>query len=313
MKNRILLIFFSLFVVSSACAQQDSLAEQCAVVPDTIVFCRPDSVLIVHSDSILSIVVNGNQGNPGYVYERSLAIADTSSTTMKSESIKQSNIFSFGYDGGLFDFGKVSRKKGAAINFSLLQSLEMGLTVPFSCPSGMQTRLFRSNEVRLNCLTLSVWPYKKKWGVSIDCGVSYNRYFMKKNAFTCDANHFVSITSMPEGVKEAESCMGFLRADLKVLYHYTVHREVDLAGGIMLSWCADKFGNTTSTVWRDADGKEQSELFKINPERVMTSFRLECLLCEVFRIYANVSPKSPFKSGTGPQFGTVSLGIGFRL
>lgn len=56
-----------------------------------------------------------------------------------------------------------------------------------------------------------------------------------------------------------------------------------------------------------------SETFRIKPKRVTTSVRAEYTAWRFVKVYLDVAPYSPFKSGTGPQFGTVSFGGGLRF
>lgn len=333
MKKYILLLLTALAVAANALARQDSLPQQPslpglpplsgpsvlagerglpAAAADTVVFCRPDTVVVVHSDTLLAVTVNGKAGNPAFTYERRLAVADTSEVVRK-ESVTQPDNIRFGFDGSLFDFGKVEREKRATFEVRFPVAVEAGFSVPFARPSAMKTKFFRCNEWRLDLFQFRFTPKKGKWWLTFDWGLSYHRFIMRENAFVGDADHHLSIAPLPPDAHKPKSCMAFLKSDFKMLFHYPAGKKGSFAAGLMVSKCAAEFGNYCSTVWRDADGKELSETYRIKPRRVTTSVRAEYTAWRFVKVYLDVAPYSPFKSGTGPQFGTVSFGGGLRF
>lgn len=303
MKTRILLVLFALLFASEEVRGQHTSAV------DTLVLCRPDTVVIVHSDSLLAVTVNGRSGDPDFIYENRLTVADTSAV-MTTASVSAPEALRMGAEGGFFDFGAVEGKHTGCVSLRFPVALEVGLSVPFSRPEGMRTMFFRTYELGIDLLSFDFTPRRGNWWMTLAFALSLHKYEMRKHAFTADADHVLSVGPMPADAHDARSAMFTFGEDIKVLCHHSIGRRSSVAAGVMLTCCTPRFGNVCSTVWEDADGKQHSETHRITPRRVVPSFRVECLPVRFMKFYLNIAPWSPFKSGKGLQYGTLSFGIG---
>ncbi|MDO4209383.1 MAG: hypothetical protein Q4E44_06935 [bacterium] len=262
---------------------------------DTVSIEKPERVTIIQSDKKMNVTVHGKEYDAEYKLERYIEMPDTVETV--TSNVRSEKRF------------LPEVKLNTGVSFGISPSFELGLLFPMATPHDMKTTT-QNWEMRFNLLTFKYVPKRGPWWFTVNGGISLSQYAMKKNRFVGDGNYNLSIAPFPEGAEKCWSGLSIWSGDLMLLGHLSVGKRSSLAAGVILSGHYKPFGNNCHSKYIDAEGKEVSEMHRIDPRRNNLSFRLEYSPARYGKLYMTFSPWSAFKNNQGPQFSTIAIGCG---
>lgn len=276
---------------------------------DSVVIDNPNKVVVTHSDNSLSVSVKGKKDDPTYVLERNLTVVDTLET-VTTTSVHEPSGLCFGIGSPSLDFGTPEARTSSRFELGICPGIEMGASFLMGTPDQMNHSFFSSYELRANLLTWKFVPRKGDWWVTMDWGLSYSRFSMKDHRFVGDTDYNLGFGNFPQDADKCKSGFTMFNGDATLLYHRSFGKYSSWAAGLMYSGHYSPFDNHCFTKYVDAQGKEVSDMQRIDPRRNSFSLRLEYSPYKDAKFYLNFSPWSPFKKGQGPQYSTLSVGLG---
>ena len=290
--------------VTFAAAQSSSL--------DTTYIKSPDEVILSQHDDTLSIQVKGQEGTPGFRYERTVVLENNSESVVKqTRNTADERALSW----SLFE----SSLKKSTLRIEFSADMDWGFLFPLNRPSGMGNCKWKSFETNFNLIKIEYLPINPRWRFACNLGVNYRHIEMGgKSRFLADGDGAVSITDYPEGAKPRCSMLDILSTTTSLNAYY----QYSKMGAVSLGVICDGVSGVNQlpiarNIYKDAAGKRVVDTQSIGSLRHNHyTFRLGIdAHCgkEDIGLYVKYSPWSIFKSGKGPNFASLSVGVHIKF
>lgn len=285
--------------VTFASAQSSSL--------DTTYIKSPDEVILSQHDDTLSIQVKGQEGAPGFRYERTVVLENNSESVVKqTRNTADERALSW----SLFE----SSLKKSSLRFGFAAEVDYGFLFPLNQPSEMGNCKWKSCECNLNFSSLEYLPANPRWRFACNFGVNYRHIEMGgKSRFLADVDGAVSITDYPEGAKPRCSMLDILSTTTSLNAYYQYSKMGTVSLGIIEDGVRPNYLSIARNIYKDAAGKKVVDTQSVESLRPNHyTFRLGIdAHCgkEDIGLYVKYSPWSIFKSGKGPDITPLSVGV----
>jgi hypothetical protein len=287
-------------------------AAMMAQANDTLIVNNPDQVIISQSSDALAVKISGKDGNPDYRFSREVSLSNQSEVST-SQSINRRSPLSW-------DFKQIEKDdKTSLLELALFKDFSIGFLTPFDRPQEMaDVKFFQSFEASLNMLSFIYYPghygHSRNW-YSLEANLNYRHITMKGDMrFTTAQGGDMQLIPYPEGAKPENSMMQILKPELALNFYRSFHK--DLSFGIGIGTMFGGYTNHCNTRSNYTDN-EGNKIHEVNDVRDIFGFNLsvkaQLLLNGFGGLYIKYYPKSGFKSGHGPQFQSLSIGLTFRF
>ena len=283
-------LMFILALVLPLVAQADRKIDQ-----DTLVVQKPTKVTIITGDSIQSIIVQGKEGNPAYVYQNSIRLVD--SNYVSTSKIDNDWNFSFG------PFGRQSDKKPPLLECTT--NFFVGFNSAPGLPQSADLHPFSSWELWWLIADMNLFPWNNDHSFSVGFGIDWRNYRIKGDTrFDKQDNGRIAITGYPEGASPKFSRIKVFSLTVPVRYHFDT-KNFGFSLGPVINF------NTYSslkTKWK-VDGKEMKDIEKKAGVRPVTVDFMATVRGFGTKFYFKYSPCDLLKDETGLKFKTLSFGV----
>ena len=275
---------------------------------DTVIVNSPDKVIISQNSDTLSVRISGKEGNPDFRFSREVSISNQS-VISTSQSINRRSPLSW-------DFKEIERDdKTSLLELALFKNISIGLLTPFDYPKGMDGMKFAGTfEASFTMMSFIYYPGHSKNWYSIDANVNYRQLKMKGDIrFDTDQDGDLRLAPYPEGTKSDFTMLQILKPEISLNFYRNFHKDLSYGIGI-----GSMYGGYTNhcncrSNYTDKEGNKIHQVKDIRdifaPE---FSIKAELAIRGIGGIYLKYYPKSGFKSGYGPQYQSLSLGLFFR-
>lgn len=244
-----------------------------------------DSLYVDGDDEILRIVQNDS-------------IETVSTNTRGSESAFDWNL------------DLVEDKSRSVISLGVKPSIELGMQF-IGGGDGGQFKGFGCAEMRYNFARLAFYPGNSKWWYTLDFGLSYRQWMLKKNNMLVgDDDSNLAFAPFPADVQRGSAMLCTFGADTKFLVHRQLGHYGSMAFGAMYSGHYNSSHVVNSYI--DSQDKLRFQMYK-GLSRNNLSFRLEYNVDKKAKFYFDYAPWSVFKKGVGPQTSVFTVGVGLNF
>ncbi len=276
---------------------------------DTLIVNNPSQVIISQNDDTLSVRISGKEDNPDYRFSREVSLSNQSEVST-SQSINHRSPLSW-------DFMEIERNdKTSLLELRILKDFSAGFLATFDRPTGMDNvKFFRSFEYNLSMSSIIFYPGRSRNWYSIDFNIVYRQMKMKGDMrFVADRNDEVRLAPYPDDAKPDFTMLQTLRPEISISFNRSFSQDfsfgISLAaifkGNQNLSLCRTHYTDNENNNIRQVDDIEQALTHSY-------SIKAQLIANGIGGIYLKYYPKSGFKSGHGPQFHTLSMGMVFIL
>ncbi len=270
---------------------------------DTIVIDKPQQVIITQTADSIDIRVAGKEGNPEYRFEQRASLTSEAETVTTTAESRHSPL---GWDFSIIE----NKMHTAVVSLDIAPRLECGWLIPMGTPDDMNVSFWKSMMGNLKILTLKFEAPQGKWWAGLDWGFNMKNLTLKGDRqFTADREGRVNLTPYPEGTTHGKSQLLTIGEVLALNYNYRIGKESALGVGVEWEMRGDLWNHCRSS-YIDVDGEKTKQLYDAKLRANNLNFKLTWQFIEHCTLYARYSPWSPFKSGEGPQFSTLSFGFG---
>ena len=270
-------------------------AQQAPSAKDTLVVNRPNRVVVVKTDSLQSIRIEGNEQNDGYLYFSEMRLAPNSSLTESEQTDR-------------WDFSlPFQRKTSHSRNSISTSGLGIGLNSAVGAPDAMNVTMGApSYEIFL--LSGAAWsycPWSDSRAFSVGLGVNWKNYRMTGNTRFVKGDDGLTLEPYPTGAKPKFSRLKIFSLTLPFMYSANLGSGFNFQLGPVVNFNLHSSVKTRYTL----DGKDEKETGNgIHPNRVtldlMGIFRLHSM-----GVYVKYSPSNVLDTNYGPKFRSFSVGL----
>lgn len=280
-----------------ACALSANIAANASIVTgnDTLVVEKPNSVKIITTDSLQTVVIDGSSDNPHYKYQNTIQIVDSNYVSVSSIN-RETWDFSFG-------FLNRNHKKKSETN-----EVRMDLLIGFCSAPGMPAvadiRPFSSWEIWWIVSDAVFRPWANNHAFSIGVGLDWRNYRMTDEYRFVKSDNHLSIVDYPADAHPKFSRIKVFSINFPMRYRFnTKHFNFSLGPVINI--------NTYSSIKTrytidDVKYKDVSKDVRANP--VTVDF-MGTLGVKGLNVYFKYSPCNVISSSYGPKFKSLSFGI----
>ena len=271
---------------------------------DTLVVERPQQVMILQTEDTLDIRVSGKEGNPDFRLEKKARLATEAELVTTSAESRHSALG--------WDFGSIEGRAGKGVlSIGLTPRIEGGFLLPLNKPDGMSTSLWKSTEAHASLISMRYDSPMGKWWLDLSYGFNMKCFVMgNNNRFTADREGNVNISPYPAGISGGDSRLFLFAGALSLNLNYRIGKSSSLGFGVEWLMRGDNW-NYCRSRFTDVDGLETKQLYDAKVRNHNLSLKLNWEFARNCNLYVRFAPWSPFKSAQGPQFSTLSFGIGF--
>ena len=271
----------------------------------------PDEVILSQHDDTLSIQVRGQEGAPGFRYERTVVLENnTESIVKQAKNSEGARALSW----AIFE----SSLKKSTLRIGFVADLDYGFLFPLNRPSGMGNCKWKSCEYNLNLTGIEYFPANPRWRFACNLGINYRHIEMGgKSRFLADGDGAVSVTNYPEGAKPRCSMLDIFSSIASLNAYYQYSKVGTLSLGVIDDGVRSNHLSIARNIYKDAAGKKVVDTQSVESLRPHHySFRLGIDTRngkEDIGLYVKYSPWPIFKSGKGPNFAPLSIGVHVRF
>jgi hypothetical protein len=262
---------------------------------DTVVVNNPRKVVVVTSDSLQQIKIEGADDNPNYKYENRILLVD--SNYVSETKINPDLAFSFGHFRNRKDYSRTSLETTLFVGWNLAPGM----------PTEADVRPFQSWELWWLVGNCVYRPWDNAHAVSVGVGLDWRNWRINDNyrfLETGDDNR-VEITKYPEGAQPKWSRIKVFSVNFPILYQYTT-KNIGVALGPVIN--LNTYGSLKTRY--SLNGEKYKDTFtKVHLTPVTVDFLFTVDLRHFVNFYLKYSPCNIIESGYGPKFKTLSFGV----
>ncbi|MDO4210512.1 MAG: hypothetical protein Q4D23_02175 [Bacteroidales bacterium] len=294
------------------CSATAAMAQE---VADTITIDKPEKVVITQNDKSLSVTVDGLPDDSNFHLERSIALADSTSSSSFVSVDK--------HDGFSWDFG-AAEKNNAQFTIQIPSEFELGFTTAVGGPADLKTGFFKSGEINVGLMRFNFVPARGPWTFFADFGISTSalrlrgdrRFVPDADPSTCSGPaQSCSILPYPtDAAKDKRSTLFSVGGNVRLMARYSIGKYDQIGFGAMWNFPALNIGEFCRTSYTDADGQKHTAMHMLNTQRSGFAFQVEYLPMRNVKFFVKYAPWSNVnKQVFGKNFGTFTAGLGFTF
>lgn len=275
----------------TANAQEETPLEKTTLMLIT----RPDRVLINRTDSMIDVVVEGQEGDPDYRYATEFSLGEkySESTNMNHGDWNLSLPFGIGSDDTEHD-GNFTPWFG------------VGFVSGLGTPGGMNVQMGESWEFMLDILNIDACPSNDgHWKYAVGFGVNWKNYRMTGHTRFMETDDGIALGGYPEGSKPNFSRIKVFSLTVPFTVAYSFNKHVSFLFSPILN-----FNTHASLKTRyKLDGEKHKEKSnEVKHNRVTLDLRA-ILSYDNLGLYVKYSPCNVLKTDYAPEFHGISTGV----
>lgn len=216
-----------------------------------------------------------------------------------------------------WDFAKIEGRdslRHTSVYLSLMCDMNAGWVLPMGSPADMKFRHWTYMEGEFNFLKFSVVPSNSQWWYDLKYGIGLSTMEMKKStmAYT-DRDGNLLFGSYPTGTEPKESMIRTMSSNFTLMAHRRFSHGSSLGLGITMRHFLDR-ECTTRTEYIDTDGKKSVVLNEFGGmRRVQWSAIAQYNIDQNLYFFIRFAPWGKFHKGSGPDYSSMSIGLGLKF
>lgn len=287
--------FIKTFSLACAVMAQAHLAAHAMQDNDTLVVKKPSRVLVISSDSLQTVVIEGSESNKNYKYQNTIQLVD--SNYVSTSAINE--------DTWDFGFNILRRKKKGGSKGQVVTNLLLGFCSAPGMPQSADIRPFSSWEIWWIIADTFIYPWGKTHQLSAGIGIDWRNYRMSDEMRFVKGTDGMSIQPYPDDAHPKFSRVKVFSVNFPIRYHFnTKYFRVSLGPVINL--------NTYSSIKTryTLNGEKVKDVSKDVRATPVTVDFMGTLYFRGLEFYVKYSPCNVIKSSYGPKFHSLSFGLG---
>lgn len=264
---------------------------------DTTVINNARKVVVIAGDSLQQIRVMGREGDDSYVYRNTIQLVD-SNYVSEQRTYRELNAIGW----------SVGKKNDAWRSHAITLHFGLGVSLPTAVPGEYKMRPFKSFEGML-WLQYDYTPKKRLQTYSVGLGFTARGYGLRDDQmFNKDADGITGLSLYPENTANRRSRISVYSLSIPFFFtqKFGQKSHVKLTLGPVLNIN----GGSINSYFEKDDRDYDYTIHKIGI-RPVTVDLMAVLRYYGVGLYFKYSPMSVLKSGRGPQFHALSLGVYF--
>ena len=299
MKTAILLIMamFST-LVSMACTTCEM---------DTLIVKKPNVVKVVATDSLQTIIIEGQEDNPQWKYENTINIVD--SNYVSNTEINDDWSFSL---GNIFSTRRNRKSKDSSNRYErATNSTNMHFALGFCSANGLpgrsQTSMYKSLELWWTVIEYEYRPWGNGHEFSVGWSLDWRNYRITENKrFLKGGDGMLSLEDYPENSIPKFSRIKVFSHSFPLQYGYE-GRQIGFSFGPVLNFNAYSSVKTRYKL----DDRKYKDVQKDIHVRPVTVDLMAKVCVDLLSFYVKYSPVSLIAPQYGLTFKTLSFGVYF--
>ncbi len=284
----------TIIICLAALSQAVSANE--AAENDTIIVNKPNKVVVIASDSLQSVYIEGCENNKNYKYSNTIELVD--SNYVSTSSINK--------DTWEFSLSPFKKKSGEGSSNALTSSFGVGFCSAIDAPNGMDVRPFSSWELWWIICDTRVRPWHDNHVFSFGVGVDWRNFRMTDELRFVKNGKRIELDEYPEGAQPDFSRIKVFSVNFPIRYQYQA-RNYGFSVGPVLNL------NTYSSIKTryKLDGGKHKDVNKDARVTPVTVDFMATVNAKWLKMYVKYSPCNMLDTRYAPKF--KSLTFGFML
>lgn len=293
MKKTIILCMLALAQHAIANAAADS---------DTLIVSNPNRVVVVTSDSLQSIAIEGSANNPAFRYSNTIELVDSNyvSTSSINEDTWEFSLNPFKKEKSVYTTNKTTQRARKHLS----TWFAAGFCAAPGAPDVMDVRSLQSWELWWVICETRFHPWRDNNAFSIGVGVDWRNYRITNDYFFAKDNDRINLEQHPDEANPNFSRVKVFSVNFPMRYHYR-SRDVSFSFGPVLNL---NLHSSLKTRYSLADGKHKDTANDVHATPVTVDF-MGTVRASFIQMYVKYSPCNVIESGYGPKFKSLSFGF----
>ncbi len=292
-----------LFIIATMALCQSTFATT-AADNDTIIVNKPNKVMVVTSDSLQSIVIEGSENNSHFRYTNTIQLVDSnyvSTAAINDDTWEFSlNPFKKSTGNGSSANGKSSKR----VKGELVMKFGAGFCMAPGAPDAMDVRAFKSWELWWLVAEARFHPWRNNHILSAGIGLDWRNYrITDEYRFVPDGKN-VNLEAYPEGAKPDFSRIKVFSVNFPLRYQYRT-KNAGFSFGPVVNL---NVHSSTKTRYTLNGGKYKDTAGDVRVTPVTVDF-MGTVNVKWLEMYVKYSPCSVLEDGHGPKFKSLSFGF----